>query len=371
MIYGLGYTQKSIDNRNEFIITKHISKEDFDKHNKNMEFCRYYSHLKEVYLLIESNVKSLLEYMDLVNDNEKTKSIKDEQVVLEENRLLINYLTSLGIFIDYGKKEMGEALGKSASEQFLKKTNELYDNHISYRFLVLMRNYAVHYSFPLHIYIKSLVSPSGLFADRNILLRFSGWKHAKADIQKMPETIKIEPHVINMQKYIRELFNYCLFMFSSKLVDVIQYANDLVKSSNHKRPAFAKFESEEKFRAGEITLVLVDLGVVISALKDLQSHPNIKIEDNSENKMENRLEFYYNDSLIMAGPISYFKQIMTNPTNPNENMIKLELGDCFTLDEFPQTGVSTKVRVMRIRKLYNQLNGQPDTIKYYIEPCSE
>jgi hypothetical protein len=167
MIYGFGYSQKSLDNKNEFIITKHISKEEFDKHNKNMEFCRYYSHLKEVYSLVEYNGRSFLEYMELVNDNGKKESIKDEKIGLEGNRLLINYLTSVGMFIDYGEKEIGKALGKSAREQFRKRTNELYDQHPSYRFLVLMRDYAVHYSFPLHTYIRSLISPSGVFANRN------------------------------------------------------------------------------------------------------------------------------------------------------------------------------------------------------------
>lgn len=233
-----------------------------------------------------------------------------------------------------------------------------------------MRNYAVHYSFPIHLYIRSLISPSGLFADRSTLLRFDGWKHAKADIQKMSEIIRIEPHVISMQQYVKELYNYCLFVFSRKLVDVIEYANDLVKSANHKRPIFAKFENEEKFRAGEITVIPVDLGLVISALNDLQSHPNITIKDKTDNKMETILEFYYNNDMIMSGPISYFRQIMTNPLRPND-ILKLELGDSFTMDEFPQEGVSTKVRIMRISSLSNQSNGQPDTIQYYIEPYSK
>lgn len=371
MIYGFGYTQKSIDNRNEFVITKHITKEEYDVHNKNMEICRHYSHMKEVYLLVKYNGKSFLEYMDLVNDDEKSEGIKVERPGMEGNRLLINYLTSIGMFIDYGEKEIGKALGKSARENFRKRTNVLYDMHPSYRFLVLMRDYAVHYSFPLHTHIMSLNSPSGLFANRNTLLRFDRWKHAKADIQKMSENIKIEPHVINMQQYIEELYYHCLFLFSSKLVDVIEYANELVKSTNHNRPIFAMFESEEKFRAGEITVVPVDLGVAISALKDLQEHPNIIIKDKAEDHLETRLEFYYKDKLIMSGPITYFRQIMTNPTNPNDNVLKLELGDRFTLDDFPEAGVSTKVRIVKIRTLSYQLNGQPNTIQYYNEPYFE
>ncbi len=234
-----------------------------------------------------------------------------------------------------------------------------------------MRDYAVHYSFPLHTYIRSLVNPSGLFANKSTLLNFKKWKHAKADIEKMPEKIKIEPHIIQMQKCIKELFEYCLLMFSSRLVDVIQYANDLIKSAKENRPIFISFESEEKYRAGEFTMHPVEFGTVQSALRDLRNHPGIVIKDRSQKKMETRIEFYYNDELIMEGSISYFKEIMTNPTNPNDEDPSLSLGDRFTLDEFPEKGISTVVRVMKMTTLANQSNGNPDTIQYYLEHYDE
>src|SRR5674476_123109 len=127
MHYGFGYSQKSNDNGNEIIITKHISKEEYDKHNKNMEFCRYYSHLKDIYSLVGDNGKKYLQYMELVSDNTKTERMNDKHIGLEGNRLLINYLTSIGMFIDYGEKEIGKALGQNARKEFQKKTNELYD----------------------------------------------------------------------------------------------------------------------------------------------------------------------------------------------------------------------------------------------------
>lgn len=371
MHYGFGYSQKSDHNRNEIIITKHISKEEYEKHYKNMEFCRHYNHLKEIYSLVEDNGKSFLKYMEFVSNNSETKRKKEECIVLEGNRLLINYLTSIGMFIDYGKKEMGKALGKNAKNEFLKRTNELYDKYISYRFIVLMRNYAVHYSFPLHTYTKSLNNPSGLFANKKTLLKFKEWKHARVDIEKMPDNIKIEPHVIHMQKYIKELFDHCLYVFSGKLIDVIEYANDLVKSANKKRPVFIKFESKEKFKDGEFTMQPVELGVVQSALNDLRSHPRIVIRDKAHKELETRLEFYYNNDLIMEGSVSYFKDIMTNPTNSIDEDLRLGLGDRFTLNDFPEEGISTKVRVMKLRTLSNQSNGKPNTIQYYIEPYSE
>jgi len=370
MHYGFGYSQKAKNNDKEIIITKHISKEEYDKHNKDMEFCRYYSHLKEIYSLVNDNANKYLQYMELVSNITKTEKMNDQHIGLEGNRLLINYLTSMGMFIDYGEKEIGKALGKNAREEFQKKTNELYNKYISYRFIVLMRNYAVHFSFPLQTYIRSLVNPSGLFANKSTLLKFKKWKHAKADIEKMPENIKVETHVIQMQECIAELFNHCLFVFSSKLISVIEYANGLVKSVNKKRPVFIEFESEEHFKAGEFTLHFVDFGVVLSALKDLRSHPWIMIKDKTSEELETRLEFYYNNNFIMEGSISDFKEIITNSSDPKDKDPRLALGDRFTLDGFPKEEVSTLVRVINITILSKQLNGKPDRIQYYIEPYS-
>ncbi len=121
MQYGFGYSIKSEQNKNEVIITKHISKEEYDKHRRNMEFCRYYSHLKEIYTLVLDNGKSFLQFMELISDNVKAAEIDDQNIGLEGNRLLINYLTSIGMFVDYGEKEIRKALGKNARNEFQKK----------------------------------------------------------------------------------------------------------------------------------------------------------------------------------------------------------------------------------------------------------
>ncbi|MDQ0414050.1 hypothetical protein [Mesobacillus stamsii] len=153
------------------------------------------------------------------------------------------------------------------------------------------------------------------------------------------------------------------------MIEDIEYANDIVKSANQKRPLFISFESEEKFRSGIFTKYPVELDVVLSALNDLKSHPRIEIKDkNSGDSLETRLEFFYNNELIMEGTISQFREIMTNPNNPNDKDPRLGLGDRFTLDEFPKEGDSTVVRVMKMTTKTNQLNGKPDTIQYYLEP---
>ncbi|WP_339216661.1 hypothetical protein [Ornithinibacillus sp. FSL M8-0202] len=367
MQYGFGYSHIAEDGKKEVIVLKHISEAEYEKHLKNLEFCRHYNHLKNIYSLVINNGKSFLKFSEVLSDNPKADEF-DDDVGLEGNRLLINYLTSIGMFIDYGEKEMSKALGKDARNEFRKKTNELYDRHLSYRFLVLMRDYVVHYSFPLHTHVKSLIEPSGLFAQKSNLLRYKKWKHAKADIEKMPSKINLYPHVIEMQKYISELFNFCLLKLSSKLVDVIQYANDLIQAADRKNPIFISFENEEKYRAGQFSLHPVELESVYDAYQDLKNHPNIIFNDkNQKEELETILEFYYNDELIMNGPTSFFKEVISNPTNPNDTDITLSLGDRFTMDDFPNQGDSTRVRVIRMVTQNNFSKVKPTIIKYFLE----
>ncbi|MEL3958228.1 hypothetical protein NSQ96_13145 [Caldifermentibacillus hisashii] len=362
--FGFGY-KEYINGKHQITIIKHLPKAEYDKHVKNMEILRYYGRLKQVYTLAESNSDSFLKFIDSVNKGNSKSN--EESVVLEGNRLLINYLTSAGMFIDYGEKELGKALGKNYRINFQKETNRLYDSIISYRFMDLMRNYAVHYGFPLHIYVRSLKTPSGLFSVKSELLQFKKWKHVKSDIEKMPDNIRLEPHVKAMQMCIKHLFEQCIYNFSARLVEVIEYTNSLVKKAEKQPPVFIKFENEERFRAGEFTAMPVDIGIIQEVLTDLRNHPNIIITDKEEKKRETQLEFYFNEELIMSGSVSDFKRIIINNSSPEDIDPILSLGDRFTLGDFPKMGQSTIVRVIKMSTNMKQSNGFPDMIKYFLE----
>ncbi|UOR13633.1 hypothetical protein [Halobacillus amylolyticus] len=364
MQFGFGY-REYINGKHQITIIEHFPKAEYDKHIKNIEFMRYYVRLKQIFTLAESNSNSFLQYMASVKKGNAKSN--DESAVLEGNRLLINYLTSAGMFIDYGEKELGKALGKKYRIDFQKETSRLYDSIISYRFMDLMRNYAVHYGFPLHTYVRSLKAPSGLFSTKNALLQFKKWKHVRSDIERMPDNIRLEPHVEFMQMCIKHLFEKCIYDFSAKLVEVIEYTDTLVKKAEKKPPVFIKFESEEKYRVGEFTAMPVDIGIIQEALTDLRNHPSITITDKENRRPETQLEFYFNDELIMSGSVSDFKRIVTNQDSTEDVDPILSLGDRFALDDFPKMGQSTKVRVIKMQSNMKQSNGFPDTIKYYLE----
>jgi hypothetical protein len=192
MIYAIGYRDFSPEREHKFIIQKHITKEEYDNHTTMLGEANKINALDNVHNLLNRNGKEFLFY------SSKIKEYLDadkELVYLEANRLLINYLSSLSMFIDYGERYNNKHFGKERMKKFQEKTSDFYDSHVSYRFIALMRNYALHYGFPLSVIHQSVSGPNGIFASRESLLKFKSWKHATEDIKKMSDLISLNPHI--------------------------------------------------------------------------------------------------------------------------------------------------------------------------------
>jgi len=87
-------------------------------------------------------------------------------------------------------------------------------------------------------------------------------------------------------------------------------------------------------------------------------------------KKDTRLDFYFENKLIMSATakefiqMGIFQQDDTNKTTEEEN-VQLQIGDRFTLADFPIEGNTIIVRVFEM-KIGNKFeNG--DFIKYYLE----
>jgi hypothetical protein len=135
--------------------------------------------MENVHNLLNRNGKEFLLYSSKIKEY---LEVDEESIYLEANRLLINYLSSLSMFIDYGERYKNKHFGKERMKKFQEKASDFYDIHVSYRFIALMGNYALHYGFPLSVIHQSVSGPNGVFASRESLLKFKSWKHATEDI---------------------------------------------------------------------------------------------------------------------------------------------------------------------------------------------
>ncbi|MBG9811241.1 hypothetical protein ABD68_06390 [Bacillus endophyticus] len=273
MIYGIGHRDG-----NTLSIDKHITKEEYDKHLKELSKINTLTAMKNVFSLFKRNGEEFINYSSKMKRLLGETSYKDEDdVLLEANRLLINYLSSLSMFIDYGERYNKKHFGKQKMKEFESTTHDFYDNHVSYRFMALMRNYALHYGFPLTEVIRSLENVSGIFASRDNLLQFKAWKHVKEDLEKMSPLIQIDIHVEVSMMFIKHLYENYVYDISSDIFSAIEYMAKIMHDNGGKQPIFAIFKDREEFKKGNIKLKLIEPETYQEALKILRDHPSINI----------------------------------------------------------------------------------------------
>ncbi|TWI57059.1 hypothetical protein [Halalkalibacter nanhaiisediminis] len=274
MIYAIGYREVIKEGQHQFIIEKHITKEEYEEIQSMLGEAKKINSMTHVYQLFERNGNEFLAYISKVNE---ILNSDNEQIYLEANRLLINYLSSLSMFIDYGERYNQKHFGKQKLKEFESKTHDFYDNHVSYRFMALMRNYALHYGFPLTNIRRSLVNQNGVFASKRTLLGFKSWKHAREDIEIMPELIRIEPHVEISMLFIKHLYDSYLYDLTPVLIKGLEYLNALIKRNGGKVPLLATFKDIEELKKGNISVDLIEPNTYIKVLEIIKSHPSINI----------------------------------------------------------------------------------------------
>jgi hypothetical protein len=95
LIYGIGYVESGIG-EHEAVIKKNIEKEEYERYQKGLGAISHYKRMKEIYSLVTRNGNEFLSFSSsLRKGNGKIEGLAE--------RLLINYLTSFGMFIDYGE----------------------------------------------------------------------------------------------------------------------------------------------------------------------------------------------------------------------------------------------------------------------------
>lgn len=278
MIHAIGYREKTSPGNHTFVIDSHISQKDYNNHTMNLNEVKKLKTMTAVYELLLKNKEEYSSFsVKLKKELETKKTIQELEVLhLEINRLLINYLSSLQMFVDYGEKHNKEHFGKDKMKEFQQNTHYFYDNHVSYRFMVLMRNYAVHYGFPLHKIIQS-EQKNGVFSLKDTLLNFKGWKHVKGDLNRMPELIDLDPHVNISMLFIKNLYENYIYDMAPTIIKSVEYMNDMLKRFSGRLPIFVKFETYDDFKRGNFNVELIEVNTYIKAIEILKSHPNITI----------------------------------------------------------------------------------------------
>jgi len=187
-----------------------ITKDEANEIEVHQENILEYQLIYRKYLTVRNNLidiyRVIEEFQCKILKVKITKSMDTQkEAYIEINRVFINFVTSLKSFVEdfLLNNFLPKIYGKNSEQvkRFRAKTNELYDSELSYKFLMRIRDFAVHYELPIY-YLEVGLTPKNM--------------------SDFPESVRIEPMFVKEHLFKNKTFK-------SKLI------NDL-KSYNKKFP---------------------------------------------------------------------------------------------------------------------------------------
>ena len=233
--------------------------------------CHQVTEAKDIVL---SNAESLIGWLNQDNLNRKFREgMPYKKILMNSNRLLFNFSASIYSFIEITRKII-----KKRDIEWAEKYNELdrvmYDDYMEYRFWKMMRNYIVHCEFPYQSFSYSDDDTCQVMCKRDTLLKHSGWKHVKKDIEQMPDIIDIAKLAGTMCSHIAVMYYYFYETVADSIIECIEAYNTFKTDYQVNSPIFVKEKKEEK-----LVLDPIPIHELYEYYEVLKEHPNIDIAE--------------------------------------------------------------------------------------------
>lgn len=217
MSYKLGIQGKGIT------AIRDLSDEEYQDYRKASDCLLNYSKDQQLYAIVTSNFNDFVGVLrnysqEYAKNPSAVNWIMMEKMVLNINRHLLNYLSSVRTFLDHTETKLKRNYGDQSErfKRFREACSKSYDDNFSYRFLIKLRNYTQHCGMPLggltlhseekppysgHVYHSLKVKFS-----RDELLEYDSWgSRIRKEISELPSEFEIVPHVVEMMKCLAKI----------------------------------------------------------------------------------------------------------------------------------------------------------------------
>lgn len=127
-----------------------ISEADFSKYSSYSSKLRKLHLDENLFRIVEMNYAEIKATSDYTLSQYESGSFEMDEVFLNMNRLILNFLASVRTFLDHTETRLKREYGENSDELnfFKSETAEAYDNNFCYRFLYKLRNYSQHCGLP-------------------------------------------------------------------------------------------------------------------------------------------------------------------------------------------------------------------------------
>jgi len=220
--------------------------------------------LHDFVIINDNEINTLLNstLQELVSKSVSFNGVKRadcDKTFLNSNRLLLNYLSSIIIFIKHCETHLNRKFGDNSEIflEFKKMLASFYDNSFAYRFLYHLRNYSQHCGLPL----DSIQFTSEFDRENNrikgtlkitfnrdkLLANYKKWKTVKEDLEKMDTEFDVTPLLFEMTHNIKEIERNIELLHKDGLVKAAKYITDLTKHlQDNKGEIFVAYDFKTK-----------------------------------------------------------------------------------------------------------------------------
>lgn len=141
--------------KNKLDTIREISASQFENLKTDCELINDSHKQLVVFKYLQLNIKEYSEFIKKVSKlyvaQLDIKVLTSESLLLETNRLVLNYTSSFKFFLDNGATYLKRKYGKDSQivSDYLQLCSKHYDENFAYRFLTNLRDYSMHIGFPL------------------------------------------------------------------------------------------------------------------------------------------------------------------------------------------------------------------------------
>lgn len=199
-----------------------LSEKEYQDYMKAFNCLYGFSGDQQRYAIVSLNRDDILKIIkkyteEYVENPQSLDYIMMEKMVLDINRHILNYLSSVRSFLDHTETKLKKNYGATSDryKRFKNVCREVYSTSFSYRFLSKLRNYSQHFGMPLGgLSLRSREDPpySGNIYhslqasfSRDELLKYDSWGTIAKEISQLPSEFDIIPHIVQMMKCLEKI----------------------------------------------------------------------------------------------------------------------------------------------------------------------
>ena len=233
--------------------------------------------------IIELEAISAELYQDLIlyigNENMsnilRQKNSDKIKIIRTGNKMLLSYCASVKMLVEKIESFIKHNCSHKESDDFKKFLSKVYDDNLSYRFVMRLRNYMIHCDMPITIAKTSITDGCGLYFNRDELLKGKMWSTVREDIEKMPVEIDILPLFSEMPKLIRLIVDESRYYYAPTVSNASEKIEAFAVKHNTTSLAYIIYDEDKGIASGTINTPPINR--LERDLEILQRHPRINV----------------------------------------------------------------------------------------------